>query len=92
MPLKHRIAATLAAFLAVTNSFALSAQDAPPPPQQYRMRVTSELVLVNVVARDHHGNLIRNRSDYRQIVRDEHIGEPETRLQVRKQLKDLTLD
>ena len=38
-------------------------QPAPPPeaPQhpQYRMRVTSELVLVNVVARDKKGNLIR---------------------------------
>jgi VWFA-related protein len=38
------------------------AQDAPQPPQQpqYRMHVTSELVLVNVVARDRHGNLIRD--------------------------------
>src|ERR1700683_4301967 len=37
------------------------AQDAPHPPQrpQYRMHVTSELVLVNVVARDKKGNLIR---------------------------------
>ena len=40
----------------------LRAQDAPQPPQQpqYRMHVTSELVLVNVVARDRHGNLIRD--------------------------------
>jgi VWFA-related protein len=41
-----------------------SPQSQPAPPEapqrpQYRMRVTSELVLVNVVARDKKGNLIR---------------------------------
>jgi VWFA-related protein len=60
MPLKRQIAAAFAAFLAITNVFAtLRAQDAPQQPQ-YRMHVTSELVLVNVVARDKHGNLIRD--------------------------------
>jgi VWFA-related protein len=43
-----------------------SPQSQPPPPPeapqrpQYRMHVTSELVLVNVVARDKKGNLIRD--------------------------------
>jgi VWFA-related protein len=60
MPLNRQIAALFAAFLAVANIFApLRAQDAPQQPQ-YRMHVTSELVLVNVVARDRHGNLIRD--------------------------------
>src|SRR6202161_2976760 len=60
MPLKRQIAAAFAAFLAITNVFApIRAQDAPQQPQ-YRMHVTSELVLVNVVARDRHGNLIRD--------------------------------
>ena len=60
MPLKRQIAAAFAAILAITNVFApIRAQDAPQQPQ-YRMHVTSELVLVNVVARDRHGNLIRD--------------------------------
>src|SRR5580658_3906470 len=60
MPLKRQIAAAFAAFLAITNVFVpIRAQDAPQQPQ-YRMHVTSELVLVNVVARDRHGNLIRD--------------------------------
>ncbi|HEX3119829.1 MAG TPA: VWA domain-containing protein, partial [Candidatus Acidoferrum sp.] len=60
MPLIRQVAAALAVFLTFTNALAsLRAQDAPQQPQ-YRMRVTSELVLVNVVARDRHGNLIRN--------------------------------
>jgi VWFA-related protein len=44
-----------------------SQQPQPPPAQpQYRMHVTSELVLVNVVVRDKKGNLIRDlkREDF----------------------------
>jgi VWFA-related protein len=52
------------ALLFLNPAFSVFAQDAPqapPPPQpQYRMRVTSELVLVNVVVRDKKGNLVRN--------------------------------
>src|SRR5579862_9811017 len=66
MPLKRQLTAAFAAFLAMTNILvSLRAQDAPQQ-SQYRMRVTSELVLVNVVARDRHGNLIRDlkREDF----------------------------
>jgi len=42
-------------------------QQAPPPPPplrpsdpQYRLRVTTEITLVNVIARDKHGNLIKD--------------------------------
>ena len=64
-----KLAAVLAAFLTLAGDTALlRAQDAPQQPQapQYRMHVTSELVLVNVVARDRHGNLIRDlkREDF----------------------------
>jgi VWFA-related protein len=54
--------ASIAVVLLQFNAIAALAQDAPQPPQQpqYRMHVTSELVLVNVVARDRHGNLIRD--------------------------------
>src|SRR6266436_7611877 len=61
-----------AAILLLNVSFSVLAQDAPqsqpsqapqqtqqPAQPQYRVRVTSELVLVNVVARDKKGNLIR---------------------------------
>src|SRR5258708_5701766 len=64
-------AVVMAAILLLNVSFSLLAQDAPqsqpPPPSQqtqqpqqpqYRVRVTSELVLVNVVVRDKKGNLI----------------------------------
>src|SRR3981081_6064 len=60
-----------AAILLLNVSFSLLAQDAPqsqpsqapqqtqqPEQPQYRVRVTSELVLVNVVVRDKKGNLI----------------------------------
>ncbi|HLZ91385.1 MAG TPA: VWA domain-containing protein [Candidatus Acidoferrum sp.] len=62
-----------AMFLLLNVSQPALAQNAPPasqsaPPQQpqYRVRVTSELVLVNVVARDKKGNLIRGlkREDF----------------------------
>jgi VWFA-related protein len=60
----RKLLAAIASVLLLTNSFApASAQDQPQPPQQppsrYSVRVTSELVLVNVVVRDKHGNLIR---------------------------------
>src|SRR5258707_917694 len=57
-----------AAILLLNVSLSVFGQDAPPPqpsqqtqqPQQpqYRVRVTSELVLVNVVVRDKKGNLV----------------------------------
>ncbi len=54
--------AILAATLVVLNGgFGVRAQNAPQTQQpQYRVRVTSELVLVNVVARDKKGNLVRD--------------------------------
>jgi VWFA-related protein len=60
----RKLLAAIASALLLTNSFAPArAQDQPQPPQQppsrYSVRVTSELVLVNVVVRDKHGNLIR---------------------------------
>src|SRR6266403_103367 len=68
-----------AAILLLNVSFSVLAQDAPqsqpsqapqqtqqPQQLQYRVRVTSELVLVNVVVRDKKGNLIRDlkREDF----------------------------
>src|SRR6267142_3062055 len=56
-----------AAILLLNVSFSVLAQDAPsqasqqaqqPQQPQYRVRVTSELVLVNVVVRDKKGNLV----------------------------------
>jgi VWFA-related protein len=63
--------AVLTAALLVLNAslsvFAQGAPQTPQPPQtppaqqpQYRVRVTSELVLVNVVVRDKKGNLVRD--------------------------------
>ncbi len=60
--------ATLAATIAVLGgSLFVRAQNAPQAPQtpqaqqpQYRVHVTSELVLVNVVVRDKKGNLVRD--------------------------------
>src|SRR5712692_5297418 len=54
--------AILAATLVVMDGwFGVRAQNAPQTQQpQYRVRVTSELVLVNVVARDKKGNLVRD--------------------------------
>src|SRR5713226_7169440 len=61
--MKKAIAIVAATLLAVN----VSAQ-APQQPQQpqYRVHVTSELVLVNVVARDKKGNLVRDlkREDF----------------------------
>src|ERR1700687_3235717 len=50
--------------LLLNVSLSVFAQNAPQSPQsqqsQYRVRVTSELVLVNVVVRDKKGNLVRD--------------------------------
>lgn len=62
----NKALAIIAATLLALNTFA---QTPPPPPAQqqtaaqqpqYRVRVTSELVLVNVVVRDKKGNLVRD--------------------------------
>jgi len=62
MSAPRKLIASLAAFLTLTSGTASArAQDQQQSqPPQYRMHVTSELVLVNVVARDKHGNLIRD--------------------------------
>ncbi|MGC1903457.1 MAG: VWA domain-containing protein [Candidatus Acidiferrum sp.] len=62
MSAPRKLIASLAAFLTLTSGTAyVRAQDQQQPQQpQYRMHVTSELVLVNVIARDKHGNLIRD--------------------------------
>ena len=69
-----RLVAVLTAYITLIGGvLPLGAQDAPQQnttqsaqQPQYRMHVTSELVLVNVVARDRHGNLIRDlkREDF----------------------------
>jgi len=74
MEIAKKARAVLTAVLLVLNvslsAFAQSAPQAPQsqPPQQpqYRVRVTSELVLVNVVVRDKKGNLVRDlkREDF----------------------------
>src|SRR5579859_2010777 len=58
-----RFLAIVAAILLAINGIFAQAQDSSQSPlqqPQYRVRVTSELVLVNVVARDKKGNLVRN--------------------------------
>jgi VWFA-related protein len=63
-----KVLAIAAAALLALNSFSARAQTSPQSPQppaqqqqpQYRVRVTSELVLVNVVVRDKKGNLVRD--------------------------------
>jgi VWFA-related protein len=69
MSAPRKIIAALTAFLTLSSGAAfVRAQDASQQPAQpqYRMHVTSELVLVNVVARDKKGNLIRGlkREDF----------------------------
>src|ERR1700687_3446878 len=51
--------AIVAATLLTMNAIAQAPQ-APPQQPQYRVHVTSELVLVNVVVRDKKGNLVRD--------------------------------
>jgi VWFA-related protein len=65
----QRSIATLACLIALAAQvpFAAVAQQAPPPPQATPpIRATAELVLVNVVARDKKGNLVRDlkREDF----------------------------
>src|SRR6266849_6178660 len=57
LQMNKALAIVAAALLAVNAS-----AQAPQPPQQpqYRVQVTSELVLVNVVVRDKKGNLVRD--------------------------------
>src|SRR6266436_2532629 len=74
MEIAKKARAVLTAVLLVLNvSLSAFAQGAPQAPQsqppqqpQYRVRVTSELVLVNVVVRDKKGNLVRDlkREDF----------------------------
>ncbi|MGB9435078.1 MAG: hypothetical protein WBQ89_22725, partial [Candidatus Acidiferrum sp.] len=64
--------ALLLAWLTLGNLFAQERpQPLPPPPQEpertgARVRVSTEIVLVNVVARDKHGNVIKDlkREDF----------------------------
>src|SRR5215471_2495911 len=61
--IKQNFAAMLMAALLLQPATPLSAEQAPTPrtqQPQYRVRVTSELVLVNVVVRDKKGNLVRD--------------------------------
>src|ERR1700723_194913 len=63
MHMFKKMLAAIAVVLLQFNAIGVAlGQDAPQAPQQpqYRMHVTSELVLVNVVAPDRHGNLIRD--------------------------------
>src|SRR2546423_3857875 len=59
-----RTTLAFATALLLVNAFSArsqnSPQPAPPHQPQYRVHVTSELVLVNVVARDKKGNLVRD--------------------------------
>src|ERR1700719_501146 len=54
----NKALAIVAAMLLALNASSQAPQQAQQP--QYRVRVTSELVLVNVVARDKKGNLVRD--------------------------------
>ena len=58
---KESLAVFATALLLLNTAAATFAQEPPQQTKQpqYRMRVTSELVLVNVIARDRKGNLIR---------------------------------
>src|SRR5215467_15948683 len=62
--IKQNLVALLMATLLSQGALPLPAQQAPPPPpapqNEGRIRVTTELVLVNVVARDKKGNLVRD--------------------------------
>src|SRR5881275_1337139 len=61
--IQRNLSALVMTALLLQVAASLSAQQAPQPPataNQGRIRVTTELVLVNVVARDKKGNLIRD--------------------------------
>src|SRR5260370_16662952 len=69
MPMLTQVRALLLAALLLTTAVSAHAQNAPqtqPQQPQYRVHVTSELVLVNVVGRDKKGNLVRDlkREDF----------------------------
>jgi len=53
------IALILSLFIAAPSLPAQDAQPQTPSPDDYRIRVTSDLVLTNVVVRDKQGNLVR---------------------------------
>jgi VWFA-related protein len=53
------IALTLSLFIATPSLMPQDAQPQAPSPGDYRIRVTSDLVLTNVVVRDKQGNLVR---------------------------------
>src|SRR5689334_5064194 len=62
---KRNLAALIMAMLLSQGAIPLPAQQAPQPPppvpqSEGRIRVTTELVLVNVVVRDKKGNLVRD--------------------------------
>src|SRR5215468_10717847 len=60
MPLLRKIAALLAAVLTLQGApFSCAQQPSDVLQSQARIQVTTELVLVNVVARDKQGNLVR---------------------------------
>ena len=63
--IKRNFLALVMAMLLSQGAIPLSAQQAPQPPppapaSRGQIRVTTELVLVNVVARDKKGNLVRD--------------------------------
>src|SRR5690242_8957259 len=64
--IKQNLASLVTLALLSQPAIPLSSQQAPQPPQppapatQARIRVTTELVLVNVVAHDKKGNLVRD--------------------------------
>src|SRR5216683_1591705 len=63
MPMLTQVRALLLAALLLNTAVSAHAQNAPqtqPQQPQYRVHVTSELVLVNVVVRDKKGNLVRD--------------------------------
>jgi VWFA-related protein len=62
MVMTRKLSALLASVFMLGTSVPLRSQDAQQTPaqSQYRVHVTTELVLVNVVARDKKGNLIRD--------------------------------
>src|SRR5437588_12411294 len=58
---RKNLAASVMVALLLPGAIPLTAQQSPPAPaSQSRIRVITELVLVNVVARDKKGNLIRD--------------------------------
>src|SRR5438270_5665279 len=60
---RKNLAASVMVALLLQGAIPLTAQQSPPPPapaSQSRIRVTTELVLVNVVERDKKGNLVRD--------------------------------